>query len=176
MTETEFLLAIDPGLREKPEVKERLRQLDDDWRVAESEETAALGVLETATNEHRDAPQEFLRTTVEPRVEATKLRFEEHKLRARLASASIVGIAATTGVLLSSRPDYLTILGISFFCLFSSAVLSLGAMKRSSEFVREALIRRSVEEPGGVLAWLTRHTFTLGLIVFSAFMLLNLAR
>ncbi len=140
---------------------------DNEWRAAAEEERQALEELAHASDEFEDA-------TVEPKVEAMKLRFEEHKLRATLSSASIVGIAATSGILLPDRPSHVVVLGIAFFCLFVSTGLSLSAMKKTSGYVENALVSGVTAESRGLLAWLTRHTFTIGLTVFGAFVVLNL--
>jgi hypothetical protein len=108
-------------------------------------------------------------------VEAEKLRFEEHKLRATLSSASVVGVAATSGLLLPDRPSYVTVLGIAFLCLFISTVLSLRAMKETSDYIESTLISRDIRQQGGLRILLTRHTFTAGLVFFALFVVLNLA-
>ena len=141
--------------------------LAEEYRVAAEEERRAQEELAYASGEYAEA-------TVEPRVEAMKLWFEEHKLRATLSSASIVGIAATSGILLPDHPSYVAVLVVAFICLFVSTFLSLSAMKKTSGYVEETLLTGAVAEPRGLLAWLTRHTFTIGLIVFSVFVILNL--
>jgi hypothetical protein len=112
------------------------------WQKAAAEEQQAL-------EEFAAASKELQELTVVPRLEAEKLRFEEHKLRATLSSASIVGIAATSGVLLPDRSSYVVVLGIAFiFCLFVSTVLSLRAMKQTSDYVDGTLISGTVDQPG----------------------------
>jgi hypothetical protein len=140
--------------------------LEDEVRRASVEEQKACEEWDAASKELQEV-------TVEPRVEAAKLRFEEHKLRATLSSASIVGIAATSGILLPDRPSYVVVLGVAFTCLFISTVLSLRAMKETSDYVEGTLISGDVAHPAGLLAWLTRHTFTAGLVLFGAFIVLN---
>ena len=110
-----------------------------------------------------------------PRVEAAKLRFEEHKLRATLSSASIVGIAATSGILLPDHPSYGAVLAFAFLLLFVSTILSLSAMKKTSNYVEGTLISGNADPLAGLRAWLIRHTFTIGLFVFASFVMLNLA-
>ena len=143
-----------------------------EWQEAEEEERQALEELAKAS-------EEFATATVEPRVEAEKLRFEEHKLRATLSSASIVGIAATVGILFpsspsSAGPSYIVILGASFFCLFISAILALGAMNKISSRVESTMISADHKQPGRLHSWPSRHTFTVGLVIFAVFILLNL--
>jgi hypothetical protein len=143
-------------------------------------EKEALEQLKAATLAQEAAYREFLISTVEPRVEAAKLRFQEHQLRATLSSASIVAIVATTGILLPSNPTYLVFLvnlvflGIAFVCLFTSIILSLSAMKKTSLYVERTLIRGDVDQPRGPHLFLTRHTFTFGLAFFTIFFCANL--
>jgi hypothetical protein len=175
-----FWAALDEARRKgkDPEEIARLEQrlhqaedesatLDEEWKRAEEEEELALAELARAT-------EEFAEATVEPRVEANKLRFEEHKLRATLSSASIVGIAATVGLLLPKNPSYVTVLGIAFVFLFVSTILALNAMKEISSHVESTMISATLPQTGRLRVWLTRHTFTIGLVVFGVFVVLNL--
>lgn len=175
MTESEFLLLSGVIPENHPEHAPLISQRKEERRAANEEEAEASRRVDIAREAHEEANRAFLTATAEPRVEATKLRFEEHKLRATLSSASIVGIAATSGILLPDRLEYLPVLAASFLCLFLSTVLSLEAMKTLGEYVEDTLIHGAADEPRGVVGWLTRHTFTLGLLVFAAFMVLNLA-
>jgi len=141
--------------------------LDEEWKRAEEEEQRALEELAKLSEEYAEA-------TVEPRVEAEKLRVEEHKLRATLSSASIVGIAATVGLLLPPHPSYVPVLGVAFVFLFVSTVLALEAMKEISSHVESTMISGTLPQRGRLRVWLTRHTFTIGLVVFAVFVVLNL--
>ena len=139
-------------------LEERLRQaqdeaaaVDEQWKRAEEEEELALAELAKAT-------EEFAEATVAPRVEAEKLRFEEHKLRATLSSASIVGLAATVGLLLSKNPTYVPVLGVAFVFLFVSTVFALNAMKEISSHVESTMISATLPQTGRLRTWLTRHT------------------
>lgn len=162
---------IAAGEKQLEEYRQKSYDLEEEMLRATVEEREALEELAAASKELQEA-------TVEPRVEAAKLRFEEHKLRATLCTGSIVGIAATSGILLpdtpSDTPSYIWVLGVSFLSLFVSMVLSLRAMKVTSEYVEKTLIVKTVDEPGGIFLWLTRHSFTAGLVVFAAFVVLNL--
>lgn len=117
------------------------------------------------------AYQKYLAATAKPRVEAAKLRFEEHKLRATLSSASIGGIAATSGILLPDSRSYVAVLEFAFPCLFASTILSLEAMKRVSQHVRDTVIRRTVDEPRDLRDWVAPNTFIIGLIGFAAYII-----
>ena len=139
----------------------------EEWKEAEEEERRALEELAKAS-------EEFAEATVEPRVEAEKLRFEEHKLRATLSSASIVGIAATVGLLLPANPSYVPVLGAAFVLLFVSTVLALEALKEISSHVESTMISGTLPKMGHLRVWLTRHTFTIGLVVFAGFVVSNL--
>jgi hypothetical protein len=46
-------------------------------------------------------------------------------------------------------------------------------MKKTSDYVEGTLISGSVDQPRDLLVWLRRHTFTVGLVVFGAFVVLN---
>jgi hypothetical protein len=94
-----------------PEVEERRARIEQDEQAAIAKEEEANQALGRATEAYDSAYRKYLISTVEPRVEAAKLRFEEDKLRATLSSASIVGIAATSGILLPSDPSYIAVLG-----------------------------------------------------------------
>lgn len=150
------------------------QNLSEQLEAGLEKEKEALEQLKAATLAQEAAYREFLISTVEPRVEAAKLRFQEHQLRATLSSASIVAIAATTGILLPNNPTYLVLLGIAFACLFTSIILSLSAMKKTSLYVERTLIRGDVDQPRGLHAFLTRHTFTIGLAFFTIFFGANL--
>jgi hypothetical protein len=123
-----------------------LQHLSEQLRAAQEEEKAALEQVEPATLEYEAAKREFLISTVDPRVEAAKLQFQEHQLRATLSSASIVGIAATTGILFPNNPNYLVFLGIAFAFLFTCMFFSLSAMNKTSDYVERSLIRRDVDK------------------------------
>lgn len=150
--------------------QEELAKLEAQWRQAAEVEKRALDELAEATEEFNEA-------TAKPRVEAEKLRFEEHKLRATLSSTSIVGIAAVSGILfpVPDGPSYIWVLVVSFGFLFVSMVLSMEAMKKSSQGVEETLISADVSARYGIRAFLIRHIFTFGLAVFAIFLTLNLA-
>lgn len=155
-------------------LEERHRQAQDEAAAVDEEWKRAEEELELALAELAKATEEFAEATVEPRVEAEKLRFEEHKLRATLSSASIVGIAATVGLLLPKNPSYVPVLGVAFVFLFVSTVLALDAMKEISSHVEGTMISATLPQTSRLRTWLTRHTFTLGLVIFGVFVVLNL--
>ena len=162
---------------DQEEIATREKQLEEYRQQAinlEDEAQRAAAEEQEAREEWAAASMELQQLTVGPRVEAAKLRFEEHKLRATLSSASIVGIAATSGILLPDNPTYVGVLVTAFLCLFVSTGLSLRAMKETSGYAEGTLISGDVAHPAGTLAWLTRHTFTAGLVLFGAFVVLNL--
>ena len=140
MTESEYLLLSGVVTEDHPEHSPLISRRKEERRAASEEEAEASRRVDVAREANEEANRAFLTATAEPRVEATKLRFEEHKLRATLSSASIVGIAATSGILLPDRLEYLPVLAVSFLCLFLSTVLSLEAMKTIGEYVEKTLI------------------------------------
>lgn len=149
------------------EQRERRRPEDKAVRAAQER-------VDELWRRHKVIEREYLRSTVEPRVEASKLRHEEYKLRATLSSASIVGIAATSGLLLPSDRYYIGILVLSFLALFVSIVLNLQSMQDVSNYIEGTLITGEEVWSVGIKLWLTHNTLTIGLIFFAIFMTLNL--
>ena len=121
------------------------------------------------------ALEEYLGATVGPRVEGAKLGFEVHKLRATVCGASLVGVAAISGLVLPPEPRFVWVLCLSFAALLTSMVLSLGIMERYAERVADALIIGAEAEDRGFRAQVARWSFPSGIGLFAAFALLNLA-
>ncbi len=157
-----------------PEQKKYLREQRERRQPADEAERAAQERVDELWRRHKGIEREYLRSTVEPRVEGSKLRHEEYKLRATLSSASIVGIAATSGLLLPSDRYYIWILVLSFLALFVSIVLNLQSMQDVSDYVEGTLITGEDMRSVGTKLWLTHNTLTLGLTFFAIFMVLNL--
>ena len=131
------------ALKQANEKYEReAEELKDKWRQADAEEQEALAQLAQASEKLEEV-------TVEPRVEGSKLSFEVHKLRATVSAASLVGIAAVSGVVLPSSPIYIAVLCLSFVCLLISLVLSLGIMERIGRRIENALISGGEAEDKG---------------------------
>lgn len=160
-----------------PEQKQYLREQRERRQPADEAERAAQERVDELWTRHKGIEREYLRSTVVSRVEGSKLRHEEYKLRATLSSASIVGIAATSGLLLPSDRYYHTwLLGLSFLALFVSIVLNLRSMQDVSDYVEGTLITGEEVRSEGIKLWLTHNTLTIGLIFFAIFMVLNLLR
>jgi len=143
-----------------------LAKFEEEWTRANTEEQETLAQLAQASEELEEV-------TVEPRVEGSKLSFEVHKLRATVSAASLVGIAAVSGLVLPSGPRFIPVLILSFGCLLTSLVLSLGIMERIGKRVEEALISGGEAEDKGVRAWIARWAFPTGIGVFLLFIVLN---
>lgn len=139
--------------------REKVKEAERKERTAEEKVEAALG--------------EFLQATIEPRVEGSKLRFEVHKLRATLGGASIVGIAAVSGIVLPPERDYLWILLSAFLCLLLSVVLSLGSMERIGTYVENTMVVGQKPETLDIRSWVARWSFPLGIAAFLVFVTLN---
>lgn len=158
-----------------PELRERRRWQQDKRQHADEAERAAQEKVDELWIKHKGIEKEYLRLTVGPRVEGSKLRHEEYKLRATLSSASVVGIAVTSGLLLPpDRYHYTSILVLSFIALFVSMVLNLRSMQEVSDYVEGTLITGGEVRSKGIKLWLTSNTLIVGLIFFAIFIVLNL--
>lgn len=149
-------------------------ELKEEWSRANTEEQEAQARLDQAQARLDQATAELAEVTVEPRVEGSKLSFEVHKLRATVSAASLVGIAAVSGVVLPSTPKFIYVLCISFLCLLVSLVLSLGIMARIGKRIEDALITGGATEDTGIRAELAKWAFPAGIGVFLLFVVLNL--
>ncbi len=157
-----------------PELEQYRREQRERRQPADEAVRAAQERVDELWTRHKGIEREYLRSTVEPRVEGSKLRHEEYKLRATLSSASVVGIAATSGLLLPSDRYYTWLLVLSFSALFVSIVLNLRSMQDVSDYVEGTLITGEEVRSVGIKLWLTHNTLTVGLIFFAIFMVLNL--
>lgn len=162
MGETQLLLAMGLEVELSPEQKRRREKVEG----AEREERAAEEKVD-------EALREFLQATIQPRVEGSKLKFEVHKLRATLGGASIVGIAAISGVVLPPEPDHVWILFSAFLALLLSVVLSLGSMERIGTYVENTLVIGHEPEALDVRSWIARWAFPAGIAAFLVFVTLN---
>lgn len=160
------------GMAQEPDLgPEQLRE-----RRADKErvEEARARVDEAARAADR-ALEEYLGATVGPRIEGAKLGFEVHKLRATDCGASLVGVAAVSGLVLPPEPRFVWVLCLSFAALLTSMVLSLGIMERYAERVADALIIGAEAEDTGFRAQTARWCFPSGIGLFAAFALQNIA-
>lgn len=158
------------------EVERRLRESDDELRVARAKEEAAFEEMATATEDLQEA-------TVEPRVEGLKLRFETRRLQATLSAGVLVGAPTVTEVFLPPNPGHDYLLYVAYAAFISSLSGCLADMNRIAIYVENLLVggRTEVEEPGwrdkvsrGMM-WINQRSLSFGLAFFVLFATLNLA-
>ncbi len=145
-----------------------------DYKKAEEHLREALSVLDEKTQAHDRALREYLSATVDARVEGIKLSFEVYKLRATLCGASLVGIAAVSGLVFETDLRFLWILIPAFIALLLSMVLSLHIMDQLAKHVEWVLVSATETGKETKVSWLARWSFTAGIALFVVFTLLNL--
>src|SRR5829696_6091770 len=147
---------------------------DEDYRKAEEQLREAHSVLDEKVQAHDKALREYLSATVDARVEGIKLSFEVYKLRATLCGASLVGIAAVSGLVFPTSLRFVWILVPAFIVLLRSMVLSLHIMDRLTNHMERVLILAAEAGQETRITFLARWSFTAGIALFVVFTVLNL--
>lgn len=147
---------------------------DEDYNKAKEDLREALSVLDEKTQAYDRTLRAYLSATVDARVEGIKLSFEVYKLRATLCGASLVGIAAVSGLVFPTDLNFVSILVPAFIVLLLSMVLSLHIMDQLTKHVEQVLVSAAETGKETKLAFVARWSFTVGIVLFVVFTLLNL--